>query len=57
VNEAADTVIMEKLSNLGGTGGVIAMDKNGNHAWPFNTSGMYCGFIDSDGNITIGIYR
>jgi L-asparaginase / beta-aspartyl-peptidase len=44
MQEAADTVIMEKLTHLGGTGGVIALDKDGNHAWPFNTSGMYRGF-------------
>jgi len=57
VNEAADMVVMEKLARLGGTGGVIAMDRNGNHAWPFNTSGMYRGFIDADGKIVIKIYK
>jgi L-asparaginase / beta-aspartyl-peptidase len=57
VKEAAETVIMEKLERLGGTGGVIAMDKDGNIAWPFNTPGMYRGYIDADGKIVVEIYR
>jgi beta-aspartyl-peptidase (threonine type) len=57
VTEAADIVIMEKLAKLGGTGGVIAMDKSGNHAWPFNTSGMYRGYVDADGKIVVEIYK
>jgi beta-aspartyl-peptidase (threonine type) len=57
IKDAADAVIFEKLSNLGGKGGVIAMDRNGNHAWPFNTSGMYRGYIDSDGKVLVEIYK
>jgi len=57
VKEAAETVILEKLAALGGTGGVIALDAKGNHAWPFNTSGMYRGYIDADGKIVIEIYK
>jgi len=57
MGEAADIVILEKLAKLGGTGGVIAMDANGNHSWPFNTSGMYRGFMDSDGKVVVEIYR
>ena len=57
VKEAAETVIMEKLTRLGGTGGVIALDKDGNHAWPFNTAGMYRGYIDADGKVVVEIYK
>jgi beta-aspartyl-peptidase (threonine type) len=57
VKEAADAVIMEKLPKLGGTGGVITMDRDGNHAWPFNTSGMYRGYVDADGKIVVEIYK
>lgn len=39
--DAADQVIMRDLKNVGGTGGVIVIDKNGNISWPFNTEGMY----------------
>ena len=41
---AADTMIHGKLTRLGGTGGVIAMDAMGNIAMPFNTDGMYRGY-------------
>ncbi|WP_231916678.1 isoaspartyl peptidase/L-asparaginase family protein [Rheinheimera sp. SA_1] len=39
--EAADQVIQQDLKKVGGTGGVIVMDKQGNISWPFNTEGMY----------------
>jgi beta-aspartyl-peptidase (threonine type) len=38
---AADQVIQQELKKVGGTGGVIVMDKQGNISWPFNTEGMY----------------
>jgi beta-aspartyl-peptidase (threonine type) len=38
---AADEVVKEKLVKLGGHGGVIAIDKNGNIAMPFTTAGMF----------------
>ena len=56
LHEAANHVIMEKLTKLGGSGGIIAMDKNGNIAMPFNTAGMYRGYIDKDGQMVISIY-
>lgn len=45
VSEAADEVIMKKLPSLGGDGGIIAIDKDGNIALPFNTEGMYRGYL------------
>lgn len=53
---AADSVIMNKLTRLGGTGGLIALDRKGNIAMPFNTSGMYRGFVTSEGKTGIAIY-
>jgi len=53
---AADRVINEKLVKAGGTGGIIAVDKYGNIAMPFNTEGMFRGFTDSEGNNGIFIY-
>ncbi len=41
LEEASHEVIMNKLTALGGTGGVIAIDYKGNISMPFNTSGMY----------------
>jgi len=57
LKDAADKVIMEKLTKLGGTGGIIAIDKDGNIAMPFNTEGMYRGFILDDGKPVIKIYK
>jgi beta-aspartyl-peptidase (threonine type) len=56
VERAAQTVI-DKVGKLGGTGGVIAIDHDGNIALPFNTSGMYRGHVDPDGKFVIEIYR
>jgi beta-aspartyl-peptidase (threonine type) len=54
--EAAQTAL-DKAAKLGGTGGLIAMDKHGNFAMPFNTSGMYRGIVDADGKVSVDIYR
>jgi beta-aspartyl-peptidase (threonine type) len=56
VQEAANTMIFEKLANLGGDGGLIALDKNGNFAMPFNTKGMFRGYVREDGEIITAIY-
>jgi len=57
LNEAADEVVMKKLLERGGEGGVIALDRNGNIAMPFNSKGMYRGYIKSDGQSEILIYK
>ena len=41
LQEAADTVINKVLVKAGGSGGIIAVDRQGNIAMPFNSSGMY----------------
>lgn len=53
---AADTVINQKLKNAGGEGGLIAIDKNGNIAMPFNSEGMYRGFA-RPGERVVSIYK
>lgn len=55
--EAADEMIMERLPKLGGDGGLIAVDKDGNIAMPFCTEGMYRGFIRSNGERAVNIYK
>lgn len=57
LKEAADKIVMDKLVKLGGDGGVIAVDKKGNIAMPFNTPGMYRGSVDENGKVTIGIFK
>lgn len=54
---AADAVIHGELTRLGGTGGVIAIDREGRVAMPFNTPGMFRGVITEDGTVTVEIYR
>jgi len=56
VGDAATQVIMRTLTEAGGTGGVIALDRNGNYAMPFNTTGMYRGVIGADGKPHVWIY-
>lgn len=56
VSEACSEEI-EKLSELGGTGGVVAIDANGNIAMEFNTSGMFRGYIKSTGEKEIAIFK
>jgi len=55
--DAADTVVNDILVKAKGEGGVIAMDQAGNIATPFNSEGMYRASIDTDGEMTISIYR
>jgi beta-aspartyl-peptidase (threonine type) len=57
VRAAADEVVMRTLVERGGEGGVIAIDRKGNIAQPFNSQGMYRGAIDASGVLTTAIFR
>lgn len=57
LEEAAHKVVHEKLTGLGGTGGLIALDKEGNVSMPFNTEGMYRGWVKEDGKVHVFMYR
>jgi beta-aspartyl-peptidase (threonine type) len=57
LSEAADTVVNDILVKANGEGGVIALDRHGNIATPFNSEGMYRASIDTSGHMTIAIYR
>ncbi|QDP84141.1 isoaspartyl peptidase/L-asparaginase [Chryseobacterium sp. SNU WT5] len=48
---------IDEIGKMGGDGGMIALDKDGNIAMPFNTAGMYRGAITQDGEIIIEIYK
>lgn len=56
VQEACRAEI-DKLTQLGGTGGVIGLDRNGNVAMEFNTSGMFRGYVKSTGEKQILIFK
>jgi len=57
VAQAASDVVMEAVPKLGGDGGVIALDADGNFAMPFNTDGMYRGWVDRDGKVHVAILK
>lgn len=57
LKDAANQLIMVDLPRLGGDGGLVAVDKNGNVAMPFCTEGMYRGYIRSNGQKEILIYK
>jgi len=56
LDRAAGDVVMKRVPELGGNGGVIAMDGQGRIAMPFNTSGMYRGWINTDGSRGTAIF-
>ena len=54
---AAEAVVNGEVVRLGGNGGAIALDRDGNIAMPFNTSGMYRGWIKPDGSRGTAVFR
>ncbi|HOZ83927.1 MAG TPA: isoaspartyl peptidase/L-asparaginase [Niabella sp.] len=56
IDQSAE-IVLGKIKTLGGDGGLIALDKEGNMAMPFNTAGMYRGAITEDGKVEVFIYR
>lgn len=57
LKEAARTVIHDKVAKLGGDGGIVAVDKNGNMVFEFNTAGMYRASMDDKGELVVEIYK
>ena len=56
VKEASEEVINKRILEIGGDGGLIAVDAKGNIAMPFNTEGMYRGQKSSNGIDEVSIY-
>jgi L-asparaginase / beta-aspartyl-peptidase len=54
---AADDVINGEIPALGGSGGAIALAADGSFAMPFNTDGMYRGWIGADGVPHVAIWK
>lgn len=57
VNDATKEVISKKLTQVGGEGGVVALDKSGNFSICYNTEGMFRGFITADGYYETHIFE
>lgn len=57
LKDAAKDVIQNKLTKLGGTGGIVALDKNGNMVFEFNTTGMYRASMNDKDELIVKIYK
>jgi isoaspartyl peptidase/L-asparaginase-like protein (Ntn-hydrolase superfamily) len=57
VEAAGNAVINHKLKDANGDGGAIVLDAKGNFAMPFNSEGMYRGWIGADGVPHVLIYK
>ena len=56
IASAAKTVINEEIPKAGGDGGAIALSADGTAVFPFNTEGMYRGWIGADGVPHVAIF-
>jgi beta-aspartyl-peptidase (threonine type) len=54
--EASEAVVLGVLREVGGAGGVIALDPQGNASLPFNTPGMYRGVVLAGGSVEVAIF-
>jgi beta-aspartyl-peptidase (threonine type) len=57
LEQAANAVIMGKLTTLDAGGGIIAIDRHGNIAMPFNTSGMFRGYVKAGQTPFVAVSR
>lgn len=56
LEEAAQTTI-DEIEELGGVGGVITLDADGNIAAPFSTTGMFRAYVNTEGETAIRIFE
>jgi beta-aspartyl-peptidase (threonine type) len=54
--QAGEEVIVKRVPALGGDGGAIVLSADGKVATPFNTEGMYRGWIGADGVPHVAIF-
>jgi len=57
LQDAVENVVLKKLVDFGGTGGVISINRHGDIAMEHNTPGMYRGSIDTSGKLSTAIYK
>jgi beta-aspartyl-peptidase (threonine type) len=57
LDAAANKIVYEELVDFGGSGGLIALDRAGNITMPFNTSGMYRGYMNKKDTPRVFIYQ
>ena len=54
--EVAARTVVDALAAVGGSGGVIAVDRSGALSLPFSTAGMYRGYVRGRGSLYTAIY-
>jgi beta-aspartyl-peptidase (threonine type) len=52
----AARVVIDELGRIGGSGGLVAVGRDGDPVLPFNCSGMYRGYVNSAGIVYTAIY-
>ena len=57
LQDAVEDVVLKKLVDIGGTGGVISINRQGDIAMEHNTPGMYRGSIDTSGELSTAVYK
>jgi beta-aspartyl-peptidase (threonine type) len=57
LQEACDVVVQDKLVKIGGEGGLVAIDKEGQISMTFNSEGMYRACITTSGERLVLIYK
>jgi L-asparaginase / beta-aspartyl-peptidase len=57
LHEACEAVVLHELKDMGGDGGVIAVDTMGNISMVFNTEGMFRACADANGKREVGVFR
>ena len=57
LDSAANYVVNSKLKSQNASGGLIAMDKNGNISMPFNSDGMFRGFLKAEEKPQVYIFK
>ena len=55
-DQAADAAVFEWELGEDGVGGLIALDRNGQVAMPYNTNGLFRGTITADGTTTVKVF-
>jgi beta-aspartyl-peptidase (threonine type) len=57
LDKAAEEMMMVRLPELGGDGGMIGLDKEGNVVNYFNTAGMFRAYVKWNGETAIEMYK
>ncbi len=55
--QEASQIVLQKVKDLGGDGGVVVLDSRGNVAMEFNTPGMYRAHMNASGELNVKIYK